>query len=297
MSDTAHVPSPERSRRWMEILGFIVIAFLLYSGVREYWQHSRASYGPPQAEALDLIVAPGLLVEILPSAGSLRDEKFAAFDVSPEGDVLVSIGPRVVEMESGEDVFTEKVSVHSFAFVRDALAVIDMQGRLGFLAQGKFETVGDPPVPHCKLLPSTDHTRLFFLREGYDNGNNIPALLSMNSESEPEILTGSFSALQTAGGDMLQTYFSDRHALFRILAPGSPSFVFVLPDSKLSITGIVVAGTVLYFASEKAVYVLQDGIAVPLVIGLGGALRMAGGSLYVLEPEHGRVYRITPSKR
>jgi hypothetical protein len=287
--------SAKRPRFWMEALGFIVLAYVAYAGLNDFLRPTSA-YGPAGADQLDLMVAPGVSVEILPSARSLADVRFETFDVSPSGAVLVSKGSRVFDMASGEEVFASGESVRSFAFVGAALAVIDTRGKLGFFDGGRVRVVGDSQVPSARLAASSDRTRLFVYQDGHNDGRQLPALVSMREGSAPEVLTGSYGPINAVGGDALQTFFSGEHALFQVITPGRPSLLFVLPDAAQSITGIGVAGTAVYFATGNAVYVLEDGIAVPLVIGLGGGVRILSGALYVLDAKQGRVYRIVVAK-
>lgn len=276
-------------------VGFVVL-IIVGHGIVTHYLSDRHSYGPREAEAFDLIVAPDVTVQILPSAASLAAARFEAFDVSPSGAVIVSTGSRVVDMESGEDVFKSREAIKSFAFVGGSLAVIDARGQLGFYEAGGVHLVGEPPIPEARLTASSDRTRLFFRRGSYNADGEIPALMSMRKGSTPEVLTGSYSPISAVGGDSFQTLYSDRNALFQVITPGHPSLMFVLPDPAQTVTGIGVAGTAVYFATEQAVYALDEGLAVPLVIGLGGDLRIVGEALYILEPKHGRVYRIALMK-
>ncbi|MGH8498872.1 MAG: hypothetical protein ACRERV_08725, partial [Methylococcales bacterium] len=73
---------------------------------------------------------------------------------------------------------------------------------------------------------------------------------------------------------------------------GQPSLLLALPDKQQLIRGLAAAGDALYFSTEKAVYLLDNDIALPLVIGIGGELRMSGADVYVLDSKNGRVYRM-----
>jgi hypothetical protein len=199
-------------------------------------------------------------------------------------------------MANGKDLFTGGEAVRSFAFAGEALAVIDTNGKLGFFDDGRIHLVGDPRVPAARLAASSDRTRLLIFRDDHDNGRNSPALVSVRAGMAPEVLAGSPSPIDAVGGDSLQTFFATDHALFQAITPGRPSLLFVLPDATQSIAGIAVAGEAVYFATDQAVYALTEGMAVPVVIGLGGDLRLVGGALYVLDTRQGRVYRIVVSK-
>lgn len=255
-----------------------------------------SSYGPSAAANLEITAAPDISVEILPSAKSLAKARFDTFDVSPSGAIVVLMEAKLVDMASGQDLFTSPNPVQSFAFVGDALAAIDADGNLAAFEDGGLHVIGKPPVDHARLAPSSDHTRLFFHRN--ENGwlPESPALASMENSSIT-VLTGSISAIEAAGGDAYQTIFSAKNALFQIMTPGRPSLILALPDPTQTILGVAIAGTATYFSTDRAVYAFEDGIIVPLVLGLGGELRVSDGAVYVLDARQRRIYRIAVENR
>lgn len=252
------------------------------------------SYGPPEAAKIDVTVSPDVSIEIVPSAKSLANARFSAFDVSRNGLVVVDTGSAVVDMVSGEPVFTSGETVRSFAFVGDGLAVIDGAGKFGYYAdEGRVRVVGDPPVPEADLAAASDGSRLYFLRGTADGEGSTPAIVALAAgASSPKVLTGSHEPIGAVGGDSFQTYFSVENSLFQLTTPGKPSLVMTLPEPTQVITGIAVGGGAVYFATKDAVYTLGEGIALPLAVGLGGDIRIVGSSLYVLEPDQRRIYRI-----
>lgn len=283
-------------RLLVEALGFVILAYFAYAVVMSLWpEPERLS----AAESVDLIVAPGVSVDLMPAAKSLDGARFTGFDVAPNGAIVVSTetatAGRVVDMANGEAVFTDGTAITSFAFVAGELAAVDSGGRLGVPSGGRFQPVDDAPVPGFRLGASSDGSRLFFLRTDYDGEGDVPALLSVVEGAAPEVLTGSFDPLKAVGGDALQTYFSLGGALFELFEPGRSALLFALPDASQSIVGIGASGGALYFATERAVYTLVDQIVLPLVIGIGGDLRILGSDLYVLDSRQARVYRIALS--
>lgn len=250
------------------------------------------SYGPPEAANLDVIVAPGVVVEILPSAKSLAKARFDGFDVSPSGAIVALVDSQLVELASGEALFSTSSPVQSFAFIGDALAAIDADGNLAALEDGALRVIGKPPVEHARLAPSSEHTRLFFYRNEDGWLPDRPALAAME-KSSIRVLTGSTTAIGIAGGDAFQTLFATGNALFHVITPGRPSLVLTLPDPAQAIIGIGIAGTATYFSTAHAVYALQDDIVIPIVLGLGGELRVSEGAVYVLDARQRRIYRIT----
>lgn len=251
------------------------------------------SFGPDEASRLDLTLAPGVVVQIIPSARSLAEARFDEFDISPAGAIFVTEGSRLLDMMTGDDVFLGGDRVRSFAFAGDTLAAIDANGRLGYFDEGRFQLVNKDAFADAELSPSSDHTRIFLSRGSVDHDAMAPALISISDGKAPETLTGSIEPIDAVGGDSFLTYYSVGDALFQLIAPGEPRLMLVLPDPDRTIVGIAAGGGAVYFSTADAVYTIGDGLALPLVLGLGGELRLSNGRLYVLSTEHGRVYSIT----
>lgn len=249
------------------------------------------AYGPAEAANLEITTPPSVTVEILPSARSLAKNQFDAFDVSPSGFVIVRVDSKLIDMVSGDELFTTPIPVQSFAFVDDALVAIDAEGNLAAFEDGTLRVIGKSPVKHATLAPTSDHTRVYFYRNEDGWLPNSPALAVLK-KSTVEVLTGSPSAITAVGGNAFQTLFATENALFQVLAPGRPSLVLALPDETETILGVAIAGTAIYFSTERAVYAFQDGVVVPLVLGLGGEIRVIGSDVYVLDARQRRIYRI-----
>ncbi|MEO8001517.1 MAG: hypothetical protein ABI644_06535 [Arenimonas sp.] len=291
MSNGSEKEKTSLPRLLFEVVGFILLAFLAFQIVRELLKDDY-SYGPDEIKNQELVLAPNISLELLPSARDLGNVGFKSFDISPKGTVLVGDCSRVFDLASGEALFDTPVEVHSFAFVGDALALVTGQGELGFYDGKQFRSVTKLPNVETGLMASSDRSRLFLYRESYDDSGNSPAIVSMRKGEAAEIVTGSFTPIKTIGGDAFQTYYADRNAIFQVVAQGQPSLVLTLPDSGQSILGLAAAGNVIYFSTAKAVYLLEDDVAIPLVIGIGGELRMLGADVYLLDSGNGRIYRI-----
>lgn len=292
----AALAQPRRSigRLLLEAIGFAVLAYFLYVGGDLLWKAISGELS--EAERIEVTVAPGVSVEALPTARSLAKARFAAFDAAPNGAIVVSVGSRLFDMANGDDVFAGQVPVQSFAFVGEALAVIDDSGRLGAYDDGRLQVLGEPPMIGARLVAASDRSRLFFLRKEYDGEANSPALVVMGEGMAPETLAGSFDPVGAVGGDAIQTYYSVGGALFQAIDRANSTLTLVLPDPQDTITGIAVAGGAVYFATKRAIYTLEEGIALPLVIGLGGDLRFLPDGLYVLSAANGRLYRLVVAR-
>lgn len=250
------------------------------------------SFGPEEASQLDLTLAPGIAVNIIPSARSLASARFDRFDISPAGEIFVTEGARLLDMTTGDDVFQSGDRVRSFAFVADTLAAIDANGSLGYYSDEGFQLVSKDLIAEPVLSPSSDRGRVFITRGTADHDLVSPALVSIRDGQAPEILTGSLDPIDAVGGDSFLTYYSVGAALFRLISRGEPRMLLILPEPDQTIVGIAAGGGAVYFSTRDAVYTIGDGLALPLVMGLGGQLRLSNGRLYVLSAEHGRVYSI-----
>ena len=287
----------------LEAIGFLFLAFIAWKLVSDLLSPGPKTVsgsdggvyaaGPDEARNAKLIVAPGVSVELLPSARALAEARFDRFDVSDRGVVLVGLGARIVDMLSNEPLLKGRDDIHSFAFMEGGgLAMVDGEGRLGMYDEGAFSPAGQAPVPAAALTSSSDRTRLFVHRESDDPSGETPAILAVQKGQRPQVLTGSFTPIAAVGGDAFQTYYGDGNSLYQILAPGMPNLVLTLPDPAQTILGVAVAGRAVYFATDRAVYLLDGDVVLPLVIGIGGQIRIRGSDLYVLDAESGRIYRI-----
>ena len=285
-------PRPSSGGWFFGAIGLAVLLVIAYQVVRSFLPVA-PSHGPPAAEALDLTLAPGLEVEILPSHGDLAGVRFQAFDVSRDGAVLVHTGHRLVDLTGGEDVLPGGRAPGSFAFQGEGLAVVDGDNQIRHLQAGVYELVGPAPVPSARLAPASDGAGLYVVRGSRDPDGAVPAIVLVREDAAAEALTGSYAPVRAVGGDGAQTVYAVGHALYQVVHPGSPSLLLALPEASGDILGVAVSEGAVYFATARAIYALGDGLAVPLVLGLGGDLRAVGSALYVLGAEHGRVYRVT----
>ena len=271
--------------------GFLVLA-LIAGGLVISLLRSSHSYGPDAAQDVRLTVAPGVSVELLPGARSLDSAVFANFDVSPGGAVLVGDGTQVFDLASGEPLLPDR-HVRSFAFAGGGLALLRSDGKLGYFDGTSFHAVGDAPHVESGLVSSTDYSRLLLHRQSADDTGTAPAVVEFREGAAPRNLTGSFTPIAAVAGDAFQTYFAERNALYQLVSPGSPTIILTLPSVEQNILGIAVDGSATYFATDSGVYLLREGMAIPLVLGIGGRLRVSGEHLFVLSSRTGRIYRIT----
>lgn len=252
------------------------------------------SYGPADANGLHLILAPGVSAAILPSAASLGTRRFEEFDISPEGSVVVRDENRLFDMASGREIAEVPGGIHSFAFFGGALTIVTRDGTLGYLDGGSFHATGPAPAPDTHLTASSDRSRLMLFRWRADPSGATPAIVSLTAGGGAAAVSGSTNGTGAVGADAIQTYFSQGRSFYLLTAPARPQRLFIMPEGN-PILGILVSGQSVYFSTQRGVYILSDGMALPLVLGIGGALRSHGADLYLLDHSHGRIFRISPN--
>jgi hypothetical protein len=286
-------PEQVRPRRgsWRRRAAVGVLALLALFAVYVYFD-ARPDFGPEDAAAIEVTLAPGVSAELLPSHMTMGAARFDAFDVSPDGTIVVLIGGKLYEMETGRTVFADASNVTSFAFAGEALMVTTPDG-LGYFDDGALKSIGDPIVPNAALRASSDRSRLLLYRATDSSSGEAPALASLEANGAPQILTGSIHPISAAGGDAYRTFFSIGSSLFQMVTPGMPSLVLAMPNEEQPIEGIAVAGTATYFSTAAAVYAVEDVMALPVAIGIGGDIRIVNGAIYVLDATRHRVYRIS----
>lgn len=288
--------NPVRTQR--RGIGFFTGAGLVFLvavawGVVRAFLPSPPSWGPPSASALEVVASPSVSVEILPSAASLASARFEDFDVSRDAVVIVRRFGRLYDLTSGDAVLASDVQVRSAAFVGDTLAVVaEGAADIGYLDGSRLRLAGASPTDQPRLVGATDGSRLFVLRGTRDDEGARPAVVAVRPGTEPEVLTGAFEPVEVAAGDANRLVYAIGGALFQVLEPGQPALLLSLPDRGEAIVGVAVDGGATWFSTSRVVYALTDGLAVPLVSGLGGSLRAAAGALFVLDATQGRVYQI-----
>ncbi|HEX6376700.1 MAG TPA: hypothetical protein VFZ91_13390 [Allosphingosinicella sp.] len=255
-------------------------------------ESGRYSYGPAHAREPALILAPGVSVEILPSAASLGNASFDRFDISKEGVVVVREGARLVDMASGEALIEGRDHFSGFAFAGDGLALVNYDGDLGYYDGAGFRYVGRLPFVDADLAGSNDRSRLLIHRLVADPSGRTPAIIAVREGRAARALSGSRDPIDIVADDGSQAYYAVGSALYRLARPGRPELLLTLPGEGQHIVGIAAADGALYFSTTRTVYFLADGLVLPLAIGIGGRLRLHGPDLYVLHSTSGRVFRI-----
>ena len=69
--------------------------------------------------------------------------------------------------------------------------------------------------------------------------------------------------------------------------------IVALPNEEDDILGVALHDDTILFATAHNLYTLHQGVALPLVIGLGGPLRFTSDGIYLLAGEG--LYRVTTS--
>ncbi|HTD24889.1 MAG TPA: hypothetical protein VK738_19710 [Terriglobales bacterium] len=251
------------------------------------WSHNQQqqkNYG----EEASFTTAPGVTVAVYPWSGSLPSTEIQDFDVSRDGNIVVRTGNALYDPSNGEKLADD---VQSFTFVKGALAVQTTEGHLAFWADDTLHDVGPLPVPVSRILPSEDEEQLLLTSNGE---SSLYSLVPEEGTLEP--LLGPTEGVETAAGSPQRHFFAVDSSLFLQAGAARPLMLLDLPEANDRIVGLATQGDDTFFASQNMVYQLRGGVAFPLVIGLGGTLRMAPDGLLVLDQKTGHLYRISWAK-
>jgi len=284
----------------LKVLGGLALLFLICigTGIGVIWyEATRPSYGPREAEEGTFTLAPQVTVELLPSHYSLRDAAFTDFDISPQGAIVVNRTGQLYDLGGGGKLGPERKAgdggVASLAFVGGGLVVsydfarAEHPSGLAYFRDDQFVPLDLEGVTATAVAANqrgdrlyvADHHQLYSLVEGQ----------ALQAEcGSPEDITA-------ITGDDVSCVFAAHGAVFRLIAPGEPLILVKLPEME-DIVGLAATNETIYFATTRNVYVLRDGAAMPLAIGLGGKLHLRPDGLYVLDALHGRVYRLVVGK-
>lgn len=250
---------------------------------------------PPRAGALRAALPLALLLAALPAAGAApRVEVRAvldagalgeprAFDVAPDGAVLVLTGDDVLDVGSGARLFAGALRAPTGLTLGGA-------GELRLLADGALHAVGAGAprrvleVPLVGALLAADGPRtwlagvdaegraLLFLHE---EGRGHRAVLELD---EP------VDAMDAAGGAL---FLSSGQAVYALREGGPARLVARLPGLR-RVASLAVDGArgLLYLSDGEALFALRGDHFVLVRPDLGGQLRLRGDELLVLSPHH-----------
>jgi hypothetical protein len=238
-------------------------------------------------DSFDATTAPGATVTAVLAHPSLHEKYFDEFDISPQGSVVVRAGKSLYDMTSGEMLTRDADKVESFAFVRGALVAVTADGKLNVWSEGGLERIGDAPYRQARLRSTESGGRLLIYGGDTDYG-----LSSFSAATGTQALCQSPEKILAAAGEGGHDLFSVGRAVFKLDAAGEPRLLIKLPESKGDVVGLTLSGDAVYFSTAKAVYALRGGIAMPLVIGIGGPLRTTAQGLLVLDTKRGRIFRV-----
>lgn len=268
------------SRRWLIVVpSFVAVAALIMIAFGVSRHGTAHDY--PDIEA---IVAPGVSLQSLPWSPDLPAD-FEEFRVSNSNYIVLRVGDTLVDFENGDRIREVGEPVQSFSFVGGGLAVLTSAGSLAYLDEHSLQDVGPSPVGATRLQASEDGNELLLLRDQEPFG-----LASLDSNGKVHLLTGSPDPIVAAAGTFARHIFATVDELYLQEADSSPLLLLRLPDQKF--LGLAIQEGNIYFSTRKGVYAVHGGIALPLVLGLGGPLESARAGLLVMNGDNNRIYRI-----
>jgi|GEM_PF-6675693 hypothetical protein len=268
------------------IAGAAIFALLAVLAVADLIMLRGSRHGRERYDDLQVTVAPTVNLQSLPWSDQLPKAGADQFAVSPSGSLVVRIGSRLYDFADGAKLISgNENEIQSFAFVNGALAVITNSGHLGYVSDESVVDVGKVPQGTSRMSGSDNSDQLFF----YGGASNY-SLLSLADDGDPHLLASSPEMIEVVAGNRNRHVFSIGSSLFVQSDADKPVMLLDFPDAKIA--GVAFNGDTIYCATNKGIYQLEGALAVPLVLGMGGQLRLTPDGMFVLNSENGRIYRL-----
>jgi hypothetical protein len=174
------------------------------------------------------------------------------------------------------------------AFYRGALAAITTAGQFAYLTADRLKLSGPAPIGASRVRGGDDGATLFFLRD-----DPPYALAAMDSQGSMHALSGSPSRIDAVGGTYARHLFSIGTDLYLQKESERPELLLHLPQVSQVIVGIATREASTYFSTSHGVYLINGGLAVPVVLDLGGSIRATSEGLLLLDSHSGRLFHLS----
>ncbi len=251
-------------------------------------------FRPAAGPSEELVCAPGTIVESLPRHRSLKERQWGAFDVMSGGGVILLADEGLYDLVGGKPLTGKDDRVRSFCVVDDTVVVVTVDDRIAHVTDRGLAEAGNCPLLDADLIATSDGGLLFsgLARDAGEGTRRYFALVEIDPGGKARPLCGSPQPIAAAASNKRQTWFAVGRSLFRLLEPGYPILVLSMPGVDDDILGLVLVDSTLYFSTSDTVYVLGGGIALPVVLGIGGKLRVTDDGLLVFDAQRRRIYRL-----
>lgn len=212
------------------------------------------------------------------------------FDLSPDGAILLQSWDNIFDLAGKNTLLKQENSgLEYFSFTKQGALLTISHQMLGYYKDGKLVERVKLPTTGMKLAPGGED--LLYLYGGnispntniyiYGKGGGYKKFL----EAPEKVLS-----LTTAGDKI---FFSICNAIYTAKLGEKLSLICLMPGPVIQSLAYDPASQVLYFSAGEAVYSLKQGKAYLLSEHLGEDLRFYQGSLYVLSPKYGTLFRLT----
>lgn len=292
-------PAPGSNRRLTRAVlilsGVVVLAagvffIIMYTETPQPQDNRGATLS--QAGAVDYVdikatAGPSLELQAMPRSAQLPGDRADEFDVSDDGLVLLRVKKVLFDFAEGEQLTRTQDSVSSFAFVAGAVAIVTGERHLAYLNEEGVKDVGPAPIGASRVRPSDDGQELFLIRD-----EEPYSLASLDLQGQVHPLSGSPGRIEAVAGTSARHIFSVGKELYLQEEAGPPALLLRLPEDGQTILGVALHGDDIYFATRQGVYAIQGSLAVPLLLGVGGPLRVTKDGLVILNADNGRLYQL-----
>jgi len=253
----------------------------------------------PEDKAPAVTVLEGIEVTLLLSSAEARQlggKLFGAFEVSEQGHLLLGIegqnGRNLVVADVGLRLLEDDdLGLETFRRLPGGALIAICDRQLARYENGGLVREVDIPAAGMQLAPSSHRDEFYLFGGGDDRARVVYRVLHGRRYEKlletPEAVT----ALAEVGGRL---YLALGAKVLGVSRQGPVSVVYDPPAGAGTILALAgdPATRTLFMATADGVTALRGGRAITLLAGCGGALRLSGGSLYVLDSRRGLVIRV-----
>lgn len=214
------------------------------------------------------------------------------FDLSPEGAILLQSRDNIFDLAGKNTLLKQENSgLEYFSFSKQGALLTISHQMLGYYKDGELLERVKLPTAGMRLAPAGED--LLYLYGG-DISPNTNIYIYGKGGGHKKFLQAPEKVLSlTTAGDKI--FFSIRNAIYTAKLGEKLSLICLMPGPGIQSLAYDPASQVLYFSAGEAVYRLKQGEVYLLCEHLGQELRFSQGSLYVLSPKYGTLFRLSPN--
>ena len=211
------------------------------------------------------------------------------FDLSPDGAILLQSWDNIFDLAGKNALLKQENSgLEYFSFTKQGALLTISHQMLGYYKDGELVERVKLPTAGMKLASAGED--LLYLYGG-NISPNTNIYIYCKGGGYKKFLEAPEKVLSlTTAGDKI--FFSIRNDIYTAKLGEKLSLICLMPGPSVQSLAYDPASGILYFSAGEAVYSLKQGKAYLVSEHLGEDLRFYQGSLYVLSPKYGTLFRL-----